>query len=140
MSIRRLTLPVLACATLTGMAALWTPGVRVVDGDTVDAGLFRYRLAGLDTPELRGRGACPETRERAQRAAERLRGLVAAAGGRWRLEPVPPYLDVWHSSHAPWLRRRVARLDIDGRDVAAILIAEGLARPYDGTTPRSWCE
>jgi len=134
---QRLKLPVLAAAAFVALTALWTPGVRVIDGDTVDQGFLRYRLAGFDTPELRGRGACPETREAAHRAADRLRGLLAAAGRNWRLEPVPPYTDLWTGRYG--LKRRVARLTIAGQDAGAILIAEGLARPYDGGKREGWC-
>ena len=35
--------------------------------------------------------------------------------------------------------RRLARLSLDGTDVAQPLIAAGLARPYDGGRRAGWC-
>lgn len=35
--------------------------------------------------------------------------------------------------------RRIARIEIDGRDLAAILLAEGHALPYDGGEHPDWC-
>ncbi len=36
-------------------------------------------------------------------------------------------------------RRQIARLILDGTDVADILIPEGHAEPYDGGARRDWC-
>jgi len=110
--------------------------LRVVDGDTVEV-LARIwpdhfvetlvRLAGIDAPELRGR--CAEEVVQAERAKARLAALLA--GGRLEL------VDVRYGKYAG---RGVARvLTADGRDVAAILLAEKLVRPYDGGRREPWC-
>lgn len=118
------TLAVLAM--LLAGPALAQQRAEVIDGDTIRAGGRTVRLVGLDAPELHGR--CPAETALARRARARLAQLL---GGRAWLKPQG--------------RDRYGRLlavvrDEAGRDVAEILIAEGLARPYDGRGPRgSWC-
>ncbi|MGE8942004.1 thermonuclease family protein [Leptospira interrogans] len=125
-------LSLVAVTGLCGLVVLWalTLGpITVVDGDTVDRGLLRYRLVGFDTPEIR-QAQCPEERAKGQQAARRLTELIEK--GAATIIPVR-----WKPDRY-W--RVVARLEIDGRDVGNILISEGLARPYDGRTRRiSWC-
>jgi endonuclease YncB( thermonuclease family) len=106
--------------------------VRVIDGDTVDLdclgeGRFRARLMGFDTPETYN-PRCSAEAVLGQAATRRLRALVsdgrqiAAQLGRWdRYE------------------RRLVQLSVDGRDVGARLIAEGLALPYQGGRRPDWC-
>lgn len=110
--------------------------VRVVDGDTVEvlARIWpdhyvktRVRLAGIDAPELRGH--CAEEIALADRARDRLAALLA--GNRLQL------LDVRYGKFAGRVVARV--LTEDGRDVAAILVAERLARRYDGGRRAPWC-
>lgn len=110
--------------------------VRVVDGDTVEvlARIWpdhfvetRVRLAGIDAPELRGR--CAEEIALAERAKARLAALLA--GNRLLLA------DVHYGKYAGRVVARV--LTEDGRDVAAVLIAEKLARAYDGGRRAPWC-
>jgi endonuclease YncB( thermonuclease family) len=110
--------------------------VRVVDGDTIEV-LARIwpdhyvetlvRLAGIDAPELKGR--CPEETAQAERARARLAALLA--GGRLQLA------DVRYGKYAGRVVARV--LTEDGRDVGRILLAERLARGYDGGRRRPWC-
>lgn len=110
--------------------------VRVVDGDTVEV-LARIwpdhyvetlvRLAGIDAPELRGR--CAEEVALAERAKARLAALLA--GNRLLLA------DVRYGKYAGRVVARV--LTEDGRDVAAILVAERLARRYEGGRRAPWC-
>lgn len=107
-----------------------TGTIRVVDGDTVDRWFLRFRLAGFDAPEIR-KAKCPEERAAGRAAAQRLRELLSAASS-VRLAPTQWRLDTWG--------RVVARLEVDGRDVATLMIAEGHARPYDGRSKRAgWC-
>jgi endonuclease YncB( thermonuclease family) len=110
--------------------------VRVVDGDTVEV-LARIwpdhyvetlvRLAGIDAPELRGR--CAEEMALAERAKARLAALLA--GNRLMLA------DIHYGKYAGRVVARV--LTEDGRDVAEVLLAEKLARPYDGGRRAPWC-
>jgi len=121
------TLALIAGGTLTALIVLWQPGFRVVDGDTVDHGYWRWRLAGYDAPETRG-SKCAEERALGKRAATRLRSLVAAGGITLR----------YVSSRDPY-RRRLGILEARGKDVATTLIAEGLARPNHGEKRGGWC-
>jgi len=105
---------------------------RVIDGDTVDmtcpgAGRFRARLTGYDTPET-FEPRCAAEAELARAATTRLRGMVRAAG---RVDARLGGLDRYD--------RRLVRLSLDGRDVGATLIAEGLAVRYTGGPRIDWC-
>jgi endonuclease YncB( thermonuclease family) len=110
--------------------------VRVIDGDTlvVRAHIWlgqtvetHVRLAGIDTPELRG--DCPAERDLARRAADRLIALAGTgplALGEVRL--------------GSFAGRVVARVETGQGDAGARLIAEELAAAYDGRGARpDWC-
>jgi endonuclease YncB( thermonuclease family) len=117
--------------------------ISAIDGDTVRANGQVYRLVGFDTPESGALARCERERKLADAATNRVRQLIAT--GQTALEPVacscPPGTEgTQQCNHG----RRCARLRADDRDVGAILISEGLARPYVcGQTgcPRrqSWC-
>ena len=105
----------------------------VVDGDTVKLlcpgeGIRRARLLGFDTPEITDPG-CAAERRLGLRAKARLTALVAAAT---RLDT--------HFQGNDRYGRALVQLRLDGRDVAATLIGEGLAVPYSGGRRISWCE
>ncbi len=105
---------------------------RVIDGDTVDLdcageGLVRTRLMGYDTPEVYSPKCDVELAlgTRATRALERR-------------------IDASREIHVAFrgtdrYGRRLARLSLDGTDVADPLIAAGLARPYEGGRRDGWC-
>ena len=109
--------------------------VRVVDGDTLrvrariwlgtDVELL-VRIDGIDTPEIRGK--CAREKELAARARRLTESLVAA--GAVRLH------DVRYGKYAG---RVVARVVADGEDIADLLLAAGLAHPYDGGARAPWC-
>jgi micrococcal nuclease len=122
------TLAVVVAISVSTAAATWRPGIGVVDGDTVDHGWWRWRIEGIDAPEIRN-ARCPEERALGIRARDRLKSLTATPGaqisGRWSL-------DRYH--------RRLGRLRLpDGRDAGDVLVSEGLARPYDGGARAGWC-
>jgi micrococcal nuclease len=101
---------------------------RAIDGDTIQcAGAVRVRLVNIDAPELRGR--CALESELAARA----RAFVAArlAEGVVTIRPDP---------RRPRDRfgRTLAWVAVDGADLGEALIAEGLARRWDGRR-RAWC-
>jgi micrococcal nuclease len=100
--------------------------VRVVDGDTIAIGRERIRLMGFDAPETH-RPRCARERRLGQRARARLAGLLR--GGEIGLQ----------RRGRDRYGRTLAVLAADGRDVAAIMIAEGLARPYHGERRKGWC-
>jgi endonuclease YncB( thermonuclease family) len=117
----------LALALLFSAAAHAQQRAEVIDGDTIRVAGQVVRIMGLDAPEMRGR--CPRERQLAQRAQARMTQLVARGVVLERHG-----LDRW--------RRQLAVVrDRTGRDLAWVMIAEGLARPYDGRGPRgSWCD
>ncbi len=99
---------------------------RAIDGDSLVCGSERIRILGLDAPELRGRCSAEVRLARAARARMQQlvsRGIIIGRRGRDRY------------------RRTLAVVRVrSGQDVAAIMIRERLARPYDGRGPRlGWC-
>jgi len=92
--------------------------LRVIDGDTLDIDGVRVRLQGVDAPE-RGE-TCRDANDRAWRcgdwAGQQLQAMLQ--GGRLVCH------DLGERTH----QRTVARCDLDGRDLAAALIAAGVVR------------
>jgi endonuclease YncB( thermonuclease family) len=117
--------------------------VQVVDGDTVRVRGQVYRLVGFDAPESGSQARCAAERLLAERATARLRQLVAR--GPLQFEPVACSCPAGtEGTRRCNYGRLCAMLSADGRDVGAIMIAEGLARRYvcSGTRcpPRQgWC-
>jgi micrococcal nuclease len=110
--------------------------VEVIDGDTLSVEVpvwlgvalsTKVRLKGIDTPELHGR--CP--REKSL-AAEARRRLTDAATPQVRLTNVEG--DKYYGR----VEADVATVP-DGLDLSAVMLASGLARPYDGGKRRGWC-
>ena len=106
--------------------------VAVIDGDTVtmacpDLGIFRARLLGLDTPEKYS-PRCMAEFVAAEKATWALRTLLMKSD---RLEVELDGVDRYG--------RRLARLTIDGQDVAQRMIRDGHARRYAGGLRGSWC-
>ena len=109
----------------------------VVDGDTItvrariwlgQAIETRVRLAGIDTPELRGR--CAEERALAVRARD---ALAAQIAGR--------QITLTEIRYGTYAGRVVARVTAETTsDIGRFLLAQGLARVYAGRGPRpEWC-
>ena len=139
-----LVLPVLAALGGPGAAAAETLAgpvdatvLDVIDGDTVtvrariwlgQAIEIRVRLAGIDTPELRGR--CDRERQLAAEARDVLTEQIAGRQVTLR--------DIRYGTYAG---RVVARVSVRGEpDLGAMLLASGLARTYAGRGPRpDWC-
>ena len=117
------------------MIGTWLALVLLVtDGDTfrarvevwpgIDA-VTAVRIRGIDTPEIKGK--CPAEKAAALEAKARLAVLL---NGQVQLLHVEP----------DKLAGRVdADVIVDGKPIAAILIAEGLARPYTGGARQGWC-
>lgn len=101
--------------------------VEVIDGDTIRHEGKSIRVLGLDTPEIRSR--CPSEKIAAHGARDRLARLIEGAK-KIQIEP---------SKRPDRYGRVLATITIDGRNVADILIGEGLARPYQGGKRASWC-
>ncbi|MEM9128956.1 MAG: thermonuclease family protein [Pseudomonadota bacterium] len=103
----------------------------VYDGDTVELKCrgesVTARLQGFDAPETKSPGCAAEA-ELGQRTTERLRELVTQ--GPLTLETVGE--DKYG--------RLLARMTLQERDVADILIEDGLAVTYSGGARINWCE
>lgn len=106
--------------------------VAVTDGDTVrlacpGAAAERARLIGFDAPEIFSPGCF----------TERAKGFAAMFALRWRL---------WTAARIETrgtgrdrYGRRLVTLILDGEDVAAPMVASGLARVYHGGKREGWC-
>jgi endonuclease YncB( thermonuclease family) len=120
--------------------------VHVVDGDTISLGDGRpnVRLVGFNTPETGNRARCEAERQKGEAAGQRLRELVRT--GRPDFQQIacscPPGTE---GTSACNFGRRCGTLRVNGVDVGATLISEGLAvRFVCGATscptlPRPWC-
>jgi endonuclease YncB( thermonuclease family) len=105
--------------------------VSVIDGDTVMVNARPWpqqsisvlvRIRGIDTPELHAH--CPGLRELALAARDVLAEALASEQGR---------LTLWDISGDKYFGRVVANVSFGhGRDAAALMLAAGLASPYDG--------
>ena len=108
--------------------------LSVTDGDTFRARIpvwedvdvvTAVRIRGIDTPEIRGK--CPAEKAAALAAKERLTALLNGS------------VQLLHVEPDKFAGRVDADVTVDGKPVAAILIAEGLARPYTGGARQGWC-
>lgn len=106
--------------------------IRVVDGDTVSMicpaeGMMSARLLGFDTPEKYA-PKCLAEFVAAERASWALRTLIQKAD---RLSLTQEGTDQYG--------RALMRLEIDGVDVARLMIRAGHGRSYGGGLRGSWC-
>jgi endonuclease YncB( thermonuclease family) len=106
--------------------------VRVVDGDTVtlicpDEGMVSARLLGFDTPEKYA-PKCLAEFVAAEKAGWHLRMLIQKANRlALRFDGRDQY------------GRALVRLELDGVDVARLMIRAGHARAYGGGLRGGWC-
>ncbi|GAB4181970.1 MAG: hypothetical protein OHK0024_21080 [Thalassobaculales bacterium] len=115
----------LAVALTAFLSPALAGDIRAIDGDSLALGAERIRVLGVDTPEIAGR--CPAEIALARRA----RALTQALLDRGPVTIERAGRDRWG--------RTLARVWIDGRDLADLLIAAGLGRPYSGGRRQSWC-
>ena len=100
--------------------------LRVIDGDTIVYRDTHYRLLGLDTPELH----IPCERARGLAAKNRLQELLREPPNRVLIKP---------ATHLDKFGRVIAIVRSNNRNVADLLIGEGMAHPYDGGKRAPWC-
>lgn len=96
-----------------------------VDGDTLRIGGERVRILGLDAPEMHAR--CLAESRMAWAAFLRMDDLVRDG------------VTVERRGLDRYQRTLAVVRDSRGRDVATVMIREGLARPYDGRRRQGWC-
>lgn len=104
-------------------------GLRIVDGDTVVIGRETIRILNIDAPEKR-RAGCDAERRLARVAARRLAELLGSGT-----------VDIKRGDGKRMkgrYGRTLARLEVGGEDVGETLVAEGLARPWNGKR-QPWC-
>lgn len=108
--------------------------LSVTDGDTFRARIpvwegvdvvTAVRIRGIDTPEIKGK--CLAEKAAALEAKARLAVLLNGQ------------VQLFHVEPDKFAGRVDADVAVDGKPVAAILIAEGLARPYTGGARQGWC-
>jgi len=98
----------------------------VADGDTLHAGGHKIQLMGFDAAEVRAR--CDAEAVLARQATVRLQELASEHDVRFCPDGTDRY------------GRTLTVMLIDGKDVADILIGEGLAREYHGGKREGWCD
>lgn len=111
------------------LLTICAPGPRdncVVDGDTFWLAGEKIRIADIDTPEI-SEPKCPAEKALGERAKFRLLELLNAGALEVQRTGVDRY------------QRTLAVVTVDGRSVGAVLVAEGLARQWDGAR-RTWCQ
>jgi endonuclease YncB( thermonuclease family) len=108
----------------------------VIDGDTFAAKVrlkngasvtVRVRISNIDAPETRGE--CESETELAARAKQRLSDLL----------PNGTSIRLYKIKDDKYLGRIDALVASDGKDVGEIMLAEKLARGYNGGKRAPWC-
>jgi endonuclease YncB( thermonuclease family) len=100
----------------------------VIDGDTIRYAGVTIRLEDIDAPETYS-PRCASEAALGQRATQRLLELINAG----------PFEVVYTGGRdEDRYGRKLRVIERDGRPVTDTLIAEGLARPWEGAR-RSWC-
>lgn len=131
-----LALAALLLAAPAAAGGLQVPCVvtRPIDGDSFGASCAIWpgvtaetvvRVAGVDAAELRAR--CDAERTLALAARDYVAAWTGAAVTLTEIE------------HGKYAGRVVARVTAGERDLAAELLAAGLAVPYDGGARQGWC-
>lgn len=103
--------------------------LRVIDGDTLENLRTgeRLRIVNIDTAELGDGASCSAERAHAQAAKSRMRAIVRQGE-----------LVLLDRTGEDAYGRTLAHVRIDGADVGALLVSEGLARPWAGRR-EPWC-
>jgi endonuclease YncB( thermonuclease family) len=135
----------LGCAAPVAADPISPGRVQVLDGDTirVDGSRPDVRLVGFNAPET-FRAECSAERDLGDRATRRVRELVNGGGLDFGLVACSCPAGAEGTPRCNY-GRRCGVLRARGRDVGLILIAEGLAVPFQcGATrcpaaPRPWC-
>jgi len=120
-----------ATDTLSASFSICGEGRRancVVDGDTFWYQGQKIRIADIDTPEL-SPPRCEAERVKGEAAKARLLALLKA--GKFSLLAGIRDEDKYG--------RKLRTVSRDGRSLCDVLVAEGLARSWDGAR-RSWCD
>ncbi len=107
-------------AVTAPVAAHEDPVLRVIDGDTIKAAIS-VRLASVDTPET-WRPKCEAERLAGEAATAFVRRTIAEA---MKVKIRPPF-------KADRYGRLIASVEVDGKNLGALLVEAGHARPWTG--------
>lgn len=144
MKLRALLFFLLGYAAVTSVAAAEHHGpyratvVKVIDGDTVllDVAIWpglvqrvSLRLAGVNTPEKRGRGISDCEKKAGQAATTFTQRFLKDAG----------QVVISEVRLGKYAGRALGRLSSKGKDLGEALIQAGHAMRYDGGTRTAWC-
>lgn len=112
--------------------------IYVIDGDTFRAHIqgvqspnrlgYRIRVAGIDTPEIKGQ--CAYEKRLAQKAKEAARTLLTKT----------QQIELTNLRAGYYEKRIVADVWVDGVNLADELIRQGLGRRYIWGKRRGWCQ
>ncbi len=119
--------------TIAAQFPLCTSSPRVtcvVDGDTIWLDGTKIRIADIDTPEV-SRPRCPRAARLGELATLRMQALLNR--GAFSLGAAPGGHD------EDRFGRKLCVVSRDGESLGAVLVRDGLARPWGGKR-RSWCE
>lgn len=147
MTICRLLAHSLAATAVAASAFAYAPEKRyhwpvhhVIDGDTIaviavgdfppELSRISVRVAGIDTPEKGHRAKCAREQFMGNVATTLTKRLVAGADAVW-------FTDL---KYGKWAGRVLAKVWVDGKDLGAMLLKAGLARPYNGRKKPDYCE
>lgn len=97
--------------------------IEVIDGDDIRYGGVRYRLNGYDAPEI------SNFRSKIDRELERTRGYKAMLRLREKIDAAK-VIDVVPLDKIIIGNRKLARLLLDGKDIADVAVSERWACPY----------
>lgn len=120
-----------AIATVLTIASLVAEAApRIIDGDTVVLAGETVRILNIDAPELR-RPGCDAEKRLAVLARKRVSELIGDGSSVTLIRGDGKRMKDRHG-------RTLARLLVNGADIGDKLVADGLARPWEGKR-RSWC-
>ena len=117
---------------MIGISLALALSALAVDGDTIIRDREHIRIANIDAPET-DQAKCDAERRLGLVAKRRLQGLLD--NGIMEIEVGDPGSGRVTDRYG----RTLALVTVDGRDVGEILIAEGLARRWNGKR-RPWCD
>jgi len=133
-------LAIFAALLLPASALAQNTILRVIDGDTyvvaapwlppVLGTTISVRVLGIDTPEHGATAHCPKEAALAAKASAYAATAIAKA------TVVAVQLAHWDKYGG----RVDGTVTVDGQSLGDLLVAAGLAHPYDGGTKTSWCK
>ena len=113
--------------------------IRVIDGDTVEIEAnflppplkpsLKLRIYGIDTPEKKSRAKCDLEAELSKKATAFTQKVINESISR-KIK-----IRKWDKYGG----RVLGDIILDGKSLEALLLNEGLAKPYDGGKKLSWC-